>query len=453
MAADAKDDRDNLLSELTGGKKLSGGDLRKAISVAGRDGKVVPFGELLVNVRSMSPQQIKQRKEAQRKGRKVPPANIPEGKIIGADQSITLDKDPRDELMAWLRAPENPYFAKAVVNRVWSNYFGIGIVDPTDDMNLANPPSNAPLLDYLASEFIAHDFDLRWLHRTIVTSDAYQRSADTNPSNANDRANFSHHVPRRLPAEVVYDSIALATGSDKAANELRQELDKMAIAEGKPRGRNQQDFALEVFGQSIRESNCDCDRTDAPSLLQSIYLRNDAEMFQRLTDKNGWVAQACKELGVSGPGGANIDPQQMASQRRADGLRRQFVGRVRQYSSTSEERQERMRPQLQKEFKSLASKLNQFGYATPSLEDLLDDASIWNELEPAKASLEETLGNAAVSIQSLIEEAYLRTLSRYPDEQESQTSTAFIEDSKSPAEGVQSLLWALVNTKEFIITH
>ena len=75
----------------------------------------------------------------------------------------------------------------------------------------------------------------------------------------------------------------------------------MAIAEGKPKRRNQQDFALEVFGQSMRESNCDCDRSDAPSLLQSIYLRNDADMHKRLSDKNGWVAQACAELGVEGP--------------------------------------------------------------------------------------------------------------------------------------------------------
>jgi hypothetical protein len=452
VASDAKEDREKLLNELTGGKESRGGDLRRAISEAAKDGKVVPFGELTVNIRSLSPQQIKQMKAARQKGRKVPTPNIPRGKILGADQSVTLDKDPRGELMQWLRSPENPYFAKAIVNRVWSNYFGSGIVDPTDDMNLANPPSNAPLLDYLASEFVAHDFDLKWLHRTILASDTYQRSDATNASNANDRVNFSHHLPRRLPAEVVYDSIALATGSDAVANQLREELDKMAIAEGRPRGRNQQDFALEVFGQSIRESNCDCDRTNAPSLLQSIYLRNDAEIFQRLSDKNGWVAQACEELGVKGPA-ARVDPQQAANQRRAEGLRRQFVGKVRQFSNSPEARQQRMRPQLQKEFKSLTSRLKQFGYATPSLKELLDDASSWTELQPAVASQEQANGKATVSMQSLVEEAYLRALSRYPDEQESNTSITFIEESETPAEGVQSLLWALVNTKEFIITH
>ena len=442
-----------MLDVLTGGKELRGGDLRRAIAAAAKDGKVVPFGELTVNIRTLSPQQIKQRKLARQKGRELPPANIPGGKILGAEQSVTLDKDPRGELMHWLRSPENPYFAKAIVNRIWSNYFGSGIVDPTDDMNLANPPSNAPLLDHLASEFIAHDFDLRWLHRTILTSDTYQRSAETNPSNAKDRTNFSHHVPRRLPAEVVYDSIALATGSDAVANQLREELDKMAIAEGRPRGRNQQDFALEVFGQSIRESNCDCDRTNAPSLLQSIYLRNDAEMYQRLSDKNGWVAQACKELGVSGPGAPSVDPRQAAIQRRAEGMHRQFLSRVQQFSGLPEARQQRMRPQLQKEFKSLTSRLKQFGYATPPLQDLLSDPTIWVELQPSGASQEQADGTSTASINSLVEEAYLRALSRYPDEQESQTSVTFIEESATPAEGVQSLMWALVNTKEFIITH
>ena len=97
--------------------------------------------------------------------------------------------------------------------------------------------------------------------------------------------------------------------------------------------------------------------------------------------------------------------------------------------------------------------MKQFGYATPPLKDLLDDAGIWTELQPTVASREQASGKATVSIESLVEEAYLRALSRYPDERESQTSITFIEESETPAEGVQSLLWALVNTKEFIITH
>ncbi len=450
VAADAKKQREKLMEEIVGDKKLRGGDLRRAIVTAARDGKVVPFGELTVNIRKISPQQKKAIEAAKKKGRKPPKINIPEGKILGAEESITMDRDPRGDLMQWLRSPDNPYFAKAVVNRIWSNYFGSGIVNPTDDMNLANPPSNAPLLDYLAEGLIEHRFDLKWLHRTIVTSDTYQRSAETNKTNALDRTNYSHHVPRRLPAEVVFDAIALATGSDEAADKLRSEVDQMAIAEGKPRERNRQEFALEVFGQSIRETNCDCDRTSAPSLLQSIYLRNDSEMHDRLSDEDGWVAQACQALGVAGPKPSKVDPRLAGIRRKADGYRRQFIGRVRQFIRLPEARREKTLPGLEKEYKRASQKFAEFGFAMPSLDSLIADVNSWNELESATPSKEKA---ETRSVQSLVEEAYLRTLSRYPDEEESQTSVAFIEESETPAQGVQSLLWALVNTKEFIITH
>ena len=149
--SDAKEERDQLLEEITAGKKLNNGDLRRAISEASRDGKVVPFGELLVSTRGMTEQQKKQRQLAKKKGRKLPPVKTPTGTILGQQEPVSLDKDPRPALMDWLRREDNPYFAKAIVNRIWSNYFGTGIVDPTDDMNLANPPSNAPLLDHLAN--------------------------------------------------------------------------------------------------------------------------------------------------------------------------------------------------------------------------------------------------------------------------------------------------------------
>jgi hypothetical protein len=349
--------------------------------------------------------------------------------------------------MDWLRSEDNPYFAKAIVNRIWSNYFGIGIVNPTDDMNLANPPSNAPLLDYLAKGLIDHDFDLKWLHREITSSDTYQRSADTNASNALDLANFSHHVPRRLPAEVVYDSVVLATGSDNKANQLRNEIDQMAIAEGKPRSQNRGDYALEVFGQSIRETNCDCDRSDSPSLLQSIYLRNDSEIYDRLADKNGWVTQACNSLGVAGPAG-KPDPKKAGALRAADGLRKQAIKRIAQLKLLPKQRQEKTLAQLNGDHKRLTAKMSQLGISVPPLKQLLDNPDSWSEIE-TKASVKP----ATTTLNQLVEEAYLRTLSRFPDRDESEIAIAFIEESETPADGVESLMWALVNTKEFIITH
>ncbi len=450
VANDAKGTRDELLEKLTGGKKLNNGELKKAVYRAAESGEIVPFGELVVNTKAIPDKVKKARKDAEKKGRKVAPLNIPSGQILGQSETLLLDEDPRAELMAWLRSPENPYFAKAIVNRVWSNYFGIGIVDPSDDMNLANPPSNAPLLDDLANQLIANKFDLKWLHRTITTSQTYQRSSQTNLTNEHDRTNFSRHFPRRLPAEVVYDCVVLATGSDDQAEQLRTDMNEMAIADGKPRLRNKQDFALEVFGQSSRESNCDCDRSDSPSLLQSIYLRNDTDMYKRLADKNGWVNQACKSLGVAGPDD-RADPQAMAMSRRVQAMQEQLTNRIKQFNSQPIERQSRLRRQLEGEYARLAKKLKSMDYSTPNLDELIANPAAWDELDgPSETSLAT---GGKLSFAQIVDEAYLRSLSRFPDSEETAISVEFLEQSKTPADGLQSLLWALVNTKEFIITH
>ena len=452
VSAETKKQRDQLTKEITGGKKLNGGDLRRELQKAARDGKVVPFGELYVNTRGLTDSQKRQRAQAKKRGRKLPPIKIPSGKILGIDQKVTLDQDPRPALMDWLRDESNPYFAKAIVNRVWSNYFGSGIVDPTDDMNLANPPSNAALLDYLAAEFIANDFDLKWLHREIVSSDTYQRSADTNATNVADRKNFSHHIPRRLPAEVVYDMVVLATGSTQKADQLRNELDQMAIADGKARQRNTGDFALEVFGQSIRETNCDCDRSDAPSLLQSIYLRNDTEMFRRIADRDGWVAEACKELGIAAPK-AGADPRLAAKQRAADGARRQMINRVKQFAKLPEARREATRKRVEQQYNSMAKKMRK-DYHVPSFDELVADPGSWTELTPPRSSDGSSKEqDADASFEKVVKEAYLRTLSRYPDDEESKIAIAYINESETPTQGIEGLMWALVNTKEFIISH
>ena len=445
VAPDAKQNRQELISAITDGEELKGGELRKSIYAAANEGKVVPFGEILINTRA-----IKARaRKAARKGGKKASMRIPSGKILGELTKLSLENDTRPALMEWLRSPENPYFAKAIVNRVWSNYFGIGIVDPTDDMNLGNPPSNAELLDHLASEFIAQKFDLKWLHRTIVTSDTYQRSAQTNATNVRDQSNFSRHVPRRLPAEVLYDATMLATGSDQQVEPMRQQLKNMAINNAKPRFRNRSDFALTVFGQSIRSANCDCDRSDNPSLLQSIYLRNDRDIHARLSGDQGWVAQACGSIGVAGPQSDISTSKQIDSQKRAETIQDRFVARIDQYKDQPNVRKKKQRAQLKQQYKRVTKKLELLGYQIPSLDQLLKQDQGWGELE----LLADHATAKKESVHDVVQEAYLRTLSRYPDDEEMRISTEFINESETPAAGIESLMWALINTKEFIISH
>jgi hypothetical protein len=141
--------------------------------------------------------------------------------LLGGEEVLTYEySDPRKPLMDWMLQADNPYFARALVNRVWADYLGVGIIDPPDDLNLANPPSNAALLDWLADQFVAHKYDLKWLHRTIVQSRTYQLSWRPNKNNLRDERNYSKALVRRLPAEVAYDALVLAVAGDEARQAL-----------------------------------------------------------------------------------------------------------------------------------------------------------------------------------------------------------------------------------------
>ena len=121
-------------------------------------------------------------------------------------------EDRRAHLARWLTAPDNPYFARALVNRVWRNFMGRGLVEAEDDLRQTNPPSNDELLTALAGDFVRSGYDVRRLIRTIVTSAAYQRSADPASGAPADGRYYSTYIPRRLPAEVLLDAISQVTG-------------------------------------------------------------------------------------------------------------------------------------------------------------------------------------------------------------------------------------------------
>src|SRR5580704_4568029 len=235
------------------------------------------------------------------KGNRRPLPDLATARLLGAGNvDLTQYDDPRVPLMDWLRSKNNRFFARAFVNRVWANYFNVGIVNPPDDLSLANPPSNAELLDYLASGFVKHNYDMKWLHREIANSRTYQLSWWPNATNRLDQRNFSHAVIRRLPAEVAYDAVRQATSSDKTVAAMRTDCRDRAIgiAGSTRRGsRFISPYALGLFGRSVRESNCDCDRSNEPSLLQTVFLRNDSELLAMVSNPQfGWIAQIASEL-------------------------------------------------------------------------------------------------------------------------------------------------------------
>ena len=281
-------------------------------------------------------------------------------KLLGAEEvRMTETPDPRVKLMEWLRRQDNPYFARAWVNRVWASYFGVGIVEPPDDNSLANPPSNKPLLDYLAEGFIANNYDMRWLHRTILNSSTYQRSWQTNETNRLDNRNFSHALIRRLPAEVVYDALAEATAKHGDAAAMRFKIEDRAIG---PSTDKLDRYMLVAFGKPDRIVTCDCERSNDPTLVQTVFMLNDGALRGKI-ENGSWV----RELRQIREKGVPLGQQQISD--------------------------------------------------------------------------------------ALIREVFLRTVSRPPKANELADARAAVRSSQGAVDGVRTLLWTMLNTKEFIVNH
>src|SRR5205814_6455069 len=138
-------------------------------------------------------------------------ANAPQK--VGVPPPPAKPQTRRDELAAWITSSDNRFFASSYANRLWGYLLGVGLIEPLDDIRAGNPPTNPELLDRLTAEFIRSGFDTRAMIRTICKSRTYQLALATNKWNKDDDINYSHALARRLPAEVLFDSIHRATGS------------------------------------------------------------------------------------------------------------------------------------------------------------------------------------------------------------------------------------------------
>ena len=210
----------------------------------------------------------------------------PQFMLASSAAPVPEGPERREAFSAWLTSRENPFFAKAIANRMWSYFVGKGIIDPVDDIRASNPPSNPALLEALTKDFVAGGFDLRHLMRTIVNSRTYQASIVANEWNAGDRDNFSHAIPRRLSAEELMDAVSSAAGArprfpdvpdDTGASQL---VDPHIGREG----------FLDVFGRPARESACECERRSDFSLPQALNLVNGRTISDAVADPKGRVA-------------------------------------------------------------------------------------------------------------------------------------------------------------------
>lgn len=288
-------------------------------------------------------------------------------RLLGEEQpvSITKEKDPRQLVVDWLRRPENPFFARALVNRVWAHYLGRGIIDPLDQLSPLNPPSHPELLDELTRKFVKNKYDLRWLHHTIVGSRTYQLSSTPPTKDATllaaGRRNFAYFQLRRLPAEVLLDAVNETTGATEEfprklylpAGAKAIEVAGMTRADDKDASLT---YAFKIFGRPERslDIQCDCERDANTTIVQTLYLANHPRVRDKIYSENGRVAQIVND--------------------HADGSRS-------------------------------------------------------------------------------IEEIYLVALGRLPNETERTAATAYVTQREGSLRSFQDLLWALLNTREFILNH
>ena len=210
-------------------------------------------------------------------------APLPPRPLDGQPLALDAAQDRRQYFADWLVAPENPFFARALVNRVWKNFMGRGLVEAVDDIRDANPPSNPELLAALTRDFVEHRFDVKQLARTIMNSSTYQLTSKPTASNAGDLKYHSHYMARRLPAEVMLDAIGQVTG-------VREEFP------GYPGRRALQlpdasvdSYFLTTFGRPPRVTAADSERQQEPSMTQALHVINGDTINRKLRASDGLI--------------------------------------------------------------------------------------------------------------------------------------------------------------------
>ena len=215
----------------------------------------------------------------------------PEPKYLdGPEAKFTADEDPRHGLVDWMSKPENPFFARVFVNRMWGHFLGRGIVHEVDDLRETNPPSNPELLDALAKDFVEHRFDMKHIVRTILNSRVYQLSSEPTSHNQHDRQNFARFYGRRMLSEVFLDAVDQATGTKTRFNGVSSQARAIDLPhEGFG------SYFLDTFDRPRRVTSCECERSSGATLAQVLLLANSDEMENKLAAGDGRIARLLKD--------------------------------------------------------------------------------------------------------------------------------------------------------------
>jgi hypothetical protein len=218
---------------------------------------------------------------------------LPPAPLDAASISLDATEDRRTVFANWLTSPKNEMFARTVVNRVWANFMGRGLVDPVDDLRATNPASNEELLAALSKDFVEHGYDIRRLIRTVMNSSVYQLSSESNSTNQNDNIYYSRHIVRRLTAEVILDAMSQVTGSPTAFTGYPGGTRALQL----PDTQVKSDF-LASFGRPVRNICDAAERSSDPTVAQALHVINGDTLNKKIGAPEGTVALFLK-LGLS----------------------------------------------------------------------------------------------------------------------------------------------------------
>jgi hypothetical protein len=211
--------------------------------------------------------------------------------LDGSKEKEKPGQDVRQSLADWVTSADNPFFARTIANRIWRRYFGRGLVEPVDDFRVTNPPSNAPLLDALAKDFVEHGFSIRNLERRILNSRVYQLSALPNDSNRHDTMNYSRYYLKRMSAEELMDAVVQVTGVEQRFQGWPPGTRAMQIPHGSPV------YLLSAFGR-VADREFAQERKEDPSITQVLHLMNGDSLNDKIKSPDGALAKWLSAPGV-----------------------------------------------------------------------------------------------------------------------------------------------------------
>lgn len=218
---------------------------------------------------------------------------LPPTPLDGESVAIDSLQDRRVAFAAWLTSPKNDMFARTVVNRVWANFMGRGLVDPVDDVRATNPASNEELFAALTKDFVEHGYDIQRLIRTIMNSGVYQLSSEANATNQSDNVFYSKHIVRRLAAEVILDAMSQVTGAPTAFAGSPPGTRALQL----PDTQVKSEF-LSSFGRPARNVCDAAERSSDPTIGQALHVINGDTLNRKLSAPDGTIALFLK-LGLS----------------------------------------------------------------------------------------------------------------------------------------------------------